>query len=112
MHAGSRIADFVSRLVVFVLVLAGVVAVFIWYLPLIQKNQNLRREIALQEARMQALEQDIGAMNRQLELFLANSNAVERLVRENLGYARPGEYIVRFVDQSSPPPAPATPGSR
>lgn len=96
MNASSRLADFLSRLVVITMVLAGVVAVFVWYFPLIQRNQNLRKDIAVQEARIQDLQQEVSGMRRQLKLFDGNSNTVERLLRENLGYGRPGEYIFRF----------------
>jgi cell division protein FtsB len=98
-HASSRIADFLSRLVLLVLVLSGVVAVFLWYFPLIQKNQNLRKEIGEQEARITDLQREISSMRRQLTLFEGNSNTVERSLRENLGYARPGEYVVRFEEK-------------
>jgi cell division protein FtsB len=99
-HASSRVADFLARVVVITVVVAGVVAVFVWYFPLIQKNQNLRREIATQEARLSSLQQEITSMSRQLELFVGNSNTVERLLRENLGYSRPGETVVRFEEKS------------
>ncbi len=107
MPASSRFSDFISRVVLITLVVAGVVAVFVWYFPLIQKNQNLRREIAAQEVRLDSLQQEITAMSRQLELFARNSNTVERLIRENLGYSRPGETVVRFEEKS--PGAGATP---
>jgi cell division protein FtsB len=79
---------------------AGVVAVFVWYLPLIQRNQSLRQEIAKQESEIDHLEGEIDSMNRQAMLFEGNSNTVERLLRENLGYGRPGEIIIRFEEKS------------
>ncbi|HSH16062.1 MAG TPA: septum formation initiator family protein [Verrucomicrobiae bacterium] len=108
MHASSRVADFLSRLVVICLVVAGVVAVFVWYLPLIQENQKLRRELALQQSRIEALQTENNQMMRRLELFDGNPNTVERLIRENLGFGLPGETIVRFEEPR--PPANPTPG--
>jgi cell division protein FtsB len=105
-HASSRVADFLSRLVVICLVVAGVVAVFVWYLPLIQENQKLRRELARQQARIEALQSENTEMARRLELSHGNSNTVERLIRENLGYGLPGETIVRF-EEPRPPASPA-----
>lgn len=82
-----------------VLVVAGIGAVFVLYLPLIQRNQGLRSEIATQEARIEQLEEEIDVMTRQLALFEGNSNTVERLLRENLGYSLPGEIVVRFEEK-------------
>lgn len=90
------------------LVVAGVVAVFVWYLPLIQVNQKLRRELALQQSRIENLQMENNQMQRRLELFHGNSNTVERLIRENLGFGLPGETIVRFEEPL--PPANPTPG--
>lgn len=101
MHASSRFADFLSRVVVFALVGCGVAAVFIWYLPLIQKNQILRTELAVQDAHVQQLREDIASMKHQLALYRGDSNTVERLLRENFGYARPGEYVIRFDDKGT-----------
>ena len=105
MHASARIADFLARLAVLVLLLAALAAVFIWYLPLIQRNQNLRKEIGDQEARIQALQGEINQMNTRLRIIRGDPNAVTRLVRENLGYASPGEFVIRFDAEN---PAPAT----
>lgn len=106
MHASSRFADFLSRLVVLTLMLAGVVAVFVWYFPLIRMNQDLREKIAVQDARIQQLQVDISSMTRQFRLYNGDSNTVERLLRENLGYARPGEYVIHFDgEQRAPNPS-------
>ncbi len=100
MRARNPVADFLSRLALIGLFVAGVVAVFVWYLPLIQRNQSLRARIATQESKIDHLEREIDSMNRQMMLFEGNSNTVERLLRENLGYGRPGETIVRFEEKS------------
>lgn len=106
MQASSRVADFLSRIVIFTLVGAALVAVFVWYFPLIKKNQLLRKKIAGQDGQIQELQVQIASLTRQLELFYGDSNTVERLTRENLGYGRKGEYIFRFESKkdASPPP--------
>lgn len=108
MQTDSRVADFLSRLVVLMLVLAGLAGVFGWYLPLIQDNQRLRQEIAQQELRIQGLREEINALSLRLVLSQEDPETVERLARENLGYAAPGETIVRFEDRR--PGNPPVPG--
>lgn len=100
MQTSSRVGDFLSRLVVLALVLAGLVGVFGWYLPLIQRNQRLRSEIAQQESHILALREEINALKLQLQLSQDDPETVERLARENLGYAAPGETIIRFESRS------------
>lgn len=100
MRSNSPVTDFLSRLAIVVLFVAGVVAVLVWYLPLIQRNQGLRRDIATQELRINQLEGELSAMTRQAMLFEGNSNTVDRLLRENLGYSLPGEVVIRFEEKN------------
>lgn len=108
MQTSSRLADFLSRIVVFTLVGAGLVAVFVWYFPLIQMNQTLRQDIAVQDGQIQQLQAQIATMTRQLQLFYGDSNTVERLTRENLGYSRPGEFVFRFEPKKDGTPSATT----
>jgi len=96
MQARHAVADFLSRVVLFILMLSAAVCVFGWYLPLIRVNQGLRQELAVQEERGQKLRSEINEMRRKLTSFRHDPATVERLARENLGYARPGETIIRF----------------
>lgn len=100
MRVRNPVADFFSRLVLVVLIVAAVVAVFVWYLPLIQRNQALRKDIAEQEAKIALLEEDNDSIYRRLAQIEGNPKAVERLLREHLGYGLPGEIIIRFEEKS------------
>ena len=96
MRNNNRLTDFLSRVAVFVIVLICVVGVFGWYLPLIKKNQSLRRDIANQEETLERLQRDISAMKRMLRSYQHDPRSAERLARENLRYSKPGETIFRF----------------
>lgn len=100
MKSRNRISDLLSRLVLFAIVIAALVGVFGWYVPLIQENQRLQREIAEQDRKIERLRADNQAMRVRVENFAVDSNTVERLVRENLGYARPGEIVYRFEERT------------
>jgi hypothetical protein len=43
-NAGQSIWDKLFRLVLALLVLAGLLGIFLWYQPVIQENQRMRRE--------------------------------------------------------------------
>ncbi len=96
MSAGVNIWDRLTRLVVFLLFLAGLMAVAIWYLPLIQQNERMRKKIFALDTQIQK-EDEIGKqLKLQIEALRRDPKAVERLARERLGYARPGETVIRF----------------
>ncbi|HWN96336.1 MAG TPA: septum formation initiator family protein [Methylomirabilota bacterium] len=89
--------DKLTKLTVFCLFIAGVVAVSLWYLPLIQQNERMRRELLQKEAKIKSEEE----LNRTLRASFearGNPKTIERMARESLGYAKPGEIVVRFEE--------------
>ncbi len=92
-----------TRAVIFLLFLAGVLGVAVWYLPPIQQNERMRKEILRLDAQIQKEEE----ANRHLLTAinaLKDPRAVERLAREQLGYAKPGETVIRFEAPATNPP--------
>jgi cell division protein FtsL len=84
-----------TKAVIFLLFVAGLMGVAVWYLPLIKQNERMRREILRIETQIAKAEDS----NRQLKTSidsLKDSKAVERLAREKLGYAKAGETVIRF----------------
>lgn len=71
--------------------------VFFWYLPVYKDNQRMRQEILSLEAEIKGEE----VKQKQLETAIHNlrddPKTVERLAREKLGYAKPGETVIFFV---------------
>jgi cell division protein FtsB len=94
-----------TRFVVFLLFLAGLLGVAIWYLPLIQHNERLRKQILQKEAEIRKQEEYGKQLKASIESLRRDPKAVERLARERFGYAKQGETIIRFeapVTNSSP----------
>ena len=56
MSAHLNIWDKLTRVVVFLLFVAGLLGVFFWYLPLIQQNQRYRKDIFALDAKIQEQE--------------------------------------------------------
>jgi cell division protein FtsB len=97
-----------TRLVVFLLVLAGILGVAVWYFPVIQKNERLRKQILQLDQENQRLEEANRKLKSEAESIERNPKKVERLARESLGYARTNETVVYF-DPPSNRPTPARP---
>lgn len=107
----SRITDFLSRIAILVIVIVGIVGVFGWYLPLIKSNQGIRQEIEEQQVTIAELEAENQSMADRINSYKGSASAVERLARENLGLAKPGELIFRFQPASEKPRKPTAPGA-
>jgi cell division protein FtsB len=96
--------DKLTRVVVALIVTATFVAVVLWFTPLFQQNQRMRTEkLALDQkiAREVETSKKIDAQAKALQ----DPRTVERLARERLSYARPGEIVVHFESPQTNSPS-------
>lgn len=96
MHVNVGVWDKLSRLLILLLSLAGVVILYFWYLPLIQQNQRLRKDILTLDARIVAEEKVGRQLRSAIDAVQNDPQTLERLAREQLGFARADETIIRF----------------
>jgi cell division protein FtsB len=94
-----NIYDKLSRMVLSLLMLAAVLAVVLWYLPVIEKNEYLRKT-KLELDRKISKEMETAKRLDASARALQDPKNVERLARERLSYAKPGEIVIHF----EPPP--------
>ena len=95
MNVNLGIWDKLSKLVLFLFFVAGVLIVFLWYLPLIQQNQRYRKEILALDGKIVEAQKH----ERQLKASIESQNdprTVERLARERLNWAKSNEMVIRF----------------
>jgi cell division protein FtsB len=90
-----------TKVVVALLLVAGVMSLALWYLPLIQKNERYRKEIMRLDGEIQKQEASAKQTREAIETLRTDPKAVERLARELLGYAKPDETVVRFQPPQS-----------
>ena len=95
MNVNLGIWDKLTRMVVFLLFVAGLLAVAVWYLPLIKANERMRRENLRLDAQIEK-EDLAGKQLRSSIEALKDPKVIERLARERLGYGKQGESIFRF----------------
>jgi cell division protein FtsB len=96
MKVELSIWDKLTRVVIFLLFVAGILLVAIWYLPLIKENERYRQKLLRLDAQIQK-EQETGRQLRtSIDALSRDPKAVERLAREQLHYAKPGEIVIRF----------------
>jgi cell division protein FtsB len=96
MNVNVGIWSKLTRAVVFLLFLAGVLAIAVCYVPPIKRNERMRKEVLRLDSQVQKEEETARQLKADINALSTDPKAVERLVREQLGYAKPGETVVRF----------------
>jgi cell division protein FtsB len=96
MHVNLGIWDKLTRVVVFLLFMAGLVALFFWYLPLIQQNQRYRKDILTLDGSIAQQERLARELKAQIDSAQNDPRTLERLAREKLGWARSNETVIHF----------------
>jgi len=96
MTADLNVWDKLTRLVIFLLFIAYLMVVALWYLPLIHQNENYRKEILSIQARIDKQKEINKKLKNSIEALHHDPKAIERLARERLSYGKPGEVIIRF----------------
>ena len=85
-----------TKLVVALFLVAGLMTLALWYLPQIQKNERYRKEILRLDSEIAKQEALARQTLENIETLRNDPKAVERLAREKLGYAKPGETVIIF----------------
>jgi cell division protein FtsB len=85
-----------TKLVIFLLVLAGILGVAVWYYPLIQTNERMRKEVLRLDTQIAKAEDTGRQLKANIDALKYDPKALERLAREKFGYARPNETVIRF----------------
>jgi len=101
MNVNLGIWDKLTRLVVCLLLVAGVLGVAVWYRPLVQHNERMRKTILDLGDQIQKEEETARVLNTSIEAIRTDSRTVERLAREILCYAKPGESVIVFETPST-----------
>lgn len=96
MNVNLGIWDKLTKLVVFLLFIAGLIGVFYWYLPLVQQNQRYRKEIIALDGRIAAEERHGRQLRASIDSLQNDPRVIERLAREKLSLAKTNEMVVRF----------------
>jgi len=96
MHVNVGIWDKLTRLVLFLLLLAGLVALFFTYLPLIQQNERYRKEILRLDGAIAREDRLARQLQSQISSVQNDPRTLERLAREKLGLAKTNETVIYF----------------
>ena len=97
--------DKLTRAVVLLLVVASILGIGYLCVPLLRQNEQMRKRNIELEASIQREEDNGRQLKASLDSQRSDPTAVERLAREKLGYAKPGEVVIRFQEPTASAPA-------
>jgi cell division protein FtsB len=100
---------FIYRFSWSLLAVMGLVAVIGSFYPPTRQFYDLRRKKVRIEEEIRAQEEVLRDLQRKQELLLRDPRFVERIAREDLGLARPGETVFKFQDEEPTNARPAAP---
>jgi cell division protein FtsB len=90
-----------SRLMAALIFAAAALAVIVWYIPLFQQNERMRKEIQQLQGQIRREEQASRHLENHIRSLRDDPKTVERMAREKLGYARTGETVILFQPASN-----------
>lgn len=92
----QSIWHWLSQLVIALLALAAFFGVVFWYWPLFKENERMRKQILLLEKDIRQFEEKSRKLQISIQALKDDPKTLERMAREKLGYARPGETVIYF----------------
>lgn len=105
MNVNLGIWSKLTKVVVALVVTAFLLLIGMYYLPLLQQNERMRADIMRLQTQLQIEEANSKQLKAEIDELRNDPNAVARLAREKLGYAKPGETVIHFEPAltNSPP---------
>jgi len=93
-----------TKVAVGLVIVALLLLIGMKFLPLLQQNERMRADILRLQTQLQIEEAKSKQLQAQIDELRNDPNAIERLAREKLGYARPGETVIHFEPATNSPP--------
>lgn len=72
------------------------------FLPKIEEQKRMRAQAEMLRRDIQREAEQLRMLKRKQEKLQEDPTFVEKIAREDLNYAKPGETIFRFVDEDPP----------
>ncbi len=77
------------------LLIAAVLGIGLWYSPVIKQNERMRKERLELDKKIEKETETSKKLDASIKA-LQDPRTVERLAREKLSYAKPGETVIHF----------------
>lgn len=104
LHATARelgMIGFLNRMILWLIALGILALIIAQFLPLIQKNIRMQRDLQIIQEEVRQLEWERYRNHIRIGALQHEPRAIEREIRERHGYARPDEKVVTFRSYSA-----------
>lgn len=93
---------FIQRICLIAIVLMLAAIVWKLFLPQIERQKEMRVQEAEVRKDIQRQAEELRVLKLKQEKLQEDPRFIEKIAREDLGYAKPGETVFRFVDEDKP----------
>ena len=93
---------FTQRICLIAIVALAVGIVLRLFLPLLDRQEALRAQEETLRLDIQREAEQLRQLRLKQEKLQEDPRFIEKIAREDLGYAKPGETVFRFVDEEAP----------
>ena len=93
---------FIQRICLIAIILLLAVIVWKLFLPQIDRQKEMRAQEAEVRKDIQREAEELRVLKQKQEKLQEDPRFIEKIAREDLGYAKPGETVFRFVDEEKP----------
>lgn len=98
-----NVQKFIQRIcLIAIVLLAAAIIAFRFYVPKIREERTLKAELELKKQDFQREAEELRMLRLKQEKLQTDPHFIEKIAREDLGYAKPGETVFRFVDEEKP----------
>lgn len=95
------VIGWLNRCILWLIGLAVLCLVVAKFLPLIQKNMRMRRDLQVVEEQVRRLQWERYRNAHRIHALQTDPRTVEREIRERHGFSRPGELVITFRELDS-----------
>jgi cell division protein FtsB len=95
-HVDFGIWGIIRKVAVGTVVVAILIGLGLWYIPVLKQSQKLREEIALKRGKLKQQQELHAKYSAEISALRTDPETVERAVREKLGLIKPFETIYLF----------------
>lgn len=93
---------FIQRICLIAIVVLLAVIVWKLFLPQIERQKEMRAQETEVRKDIQREAEELRVLKLKQEKLQEDPRFIEKIAREDLGYAKPGETVFRFVDEEKP----------
>jgi len=81
----------------------GLIVLAVWvYLPVLTKYRELKSQEERMSREIAMLDKKITAYEEERDLLRNDITYLEKIIRDELGFVRPGETVLKFVEEKLP----------